>query len=272
MSQSNAAHDSHDHPGEGAALDVRADLHHQVEHFCHMLSEQGPMSITFVHNNTLLGLQKSHFEVAIKEAERFLGGRGYLTSEAYRSYFSKGRITLEGLERALRERKVEGLDDTVVAGNGQSVSKLQVLQAHLVYGIDAMAPADLRFRALERGETQRLREDLSAETRKRLLAAAAKDLAARLEAIGRSRTMSDWLQELTGLDLRRTLLASVNGHLSGSNSFAAAVEPNLRALGIPEAQWRTYFDCIDSHLGPLQGSDSQRAEKREIWLREEVRT
>ena len=56
----------------------RHDLSHHIAHIAHMLSEQGPMSITFVHNNTLLGLQDMHFEKAIEKAESFLGGRGFL--------------------------------------------------------------------------------------------------------------------------------------------------------------------------------------------------
>ena len=59
----------------------RHDLSHHVSHLAHMLSEQGPMSVTFVHNNTLLGLQDMHFVKAIAKAESFMGCLLY-TSDA----------------------------------------------------------------------------------------------------------------------------------------------------------------------------------------------
>ena len=261
------AHDAH---ANASPLDARGYLKHAVEHFCHMLSEQGPMSITFVHNNTLLGLQKSHFEVAIKEAERFLGGRGYLENAEFRRHHKNGRITAIDIERALRERGVDGLDSSVLDIGEQRVVGIDLLSAHMVHGIDAIDPAELRYRSLDRREARRLRSDLSPRNRDALLASAAVDLAARVDAIGRSVTMSQWLTELTGLDITRTLVAAVDGQLSGKNAFAAAVEPNLRALGIVEERWRSYLDCIDAQLTNEHGSETQQAEMREIWLREEA--
>ena len=38
----------------------RDELQHHIDHMGHMLSEQGPMSITFVHNNTLFGQHVTH--------------------------------------------------------------------------------------------------------------------------------------------------------------------------------------------------------------------
>ena len=259
-------HDSRAAQADGAAPDVRAYLKHEIEHFCHMLSEQGPMSITFVHNNTLLGLQGNHFEKAIDEARRYLGGRGYLTSRQYREHYAKGRITAQDVQRALRERNVEGIDDTVLT----AISGLDLLHTHMVYGLDAIDIAELRDRVLERGEDHRLRDDIPEAVRDKLLAGAALDLAARTDKVAGTDTLSEWLQELTGLSVTRSLVTSVCEQLSGSNTFAAAVEPNLRALGIPDDRWRGYLDCIDAHFADRSDLDAQRAEIRELWLREEV--
>jgi uncharacterized protein YbcC (UPF0753/DUF2309 family) len=255
--------------GQGA-LDARTYLAHEVEHFCHMLSEQGPMSITFVHNNTLLGLQKMHFEEAIKVAARALDGRGYLPNEEFRQHFALGRITRADLERALRERNVPGLDDTVLALDTRSVPAVELLIAHMVHGIEAIEVAELRDQVLDRRNTRRLRGDLTEMARGTLIASAATDLSSRQDSVGLSRTMGHWMQELTGLDVVGRLVAAVDEQLSGANAFAGAVEPNLRALGIPEARWRTYLDCIDQQFLHRQGSESQRAEIRELWLREEA--
>ena len=260
-------HDSH---ADASALDVREYVRHEVEHFCHMLSEQGPMSITFVHNNTLLGLQKSHFHDAIKEATRFMGARGYSTSSEFRGHFGRGRITPNDLQQALRAHAPADIDETVLATGTRNIAVGDVKFAHMVHGIDAIDSADLRYRALELGETARLRQDLAPDARSKQLAAAAADLEAQVEAVGRTDTMSDWIERITGLEVGRTMIASIGEQLSGTNTFAEAVEPNLRKLGIPEERWRGYLDCIDSKFKRQQGPHSQRAEVREIWLREEA--
>ena len=54
----------------------RKHLQHEVHHYSHMLSPQGPIT-TFVHHNTLHGLQHKTFEVAVAEAQRLIGGRAY---------------------------------------------------------------------------------------------------------------------------------------------------------------------------------------------------
>ena len=37
------------HGGSNVTNEMREQFKHHLEHYCHMLSEQGPMSITFVH-------------------------------------------------------------------------------------------------------------------------------------------------------------------------------------------------------------------------------
>ena len=261
---------THDLHPDAIALDVREYVRHEVEHFCHMLSEQGPMSITFVHNNTLLGLQKSHFHVAIKEATRYMGARGYSTSEEYRSHFSKDRITADDVQRALRAAVPDDLPKSVFGEGAPVIAVGDVKFLHMVHGIDAIDSAELRYRVLELGEITHLRHDLDPKVRSKQLKAAALDLEVQTEAVGRTSTMSDWLEVITGLEVGRTLTAAVGEQLSGTNTFAAAVEPNLRKLGIPEERWRGYLDCIDSKFKQQKSPHGQHAEVREIWLREEA--
>ena len=54
-----------------ATEEPRHHLRHEVDHFSHLLPPQGPIS-TFIHHNTLHGLQHRPFHEAIAEGERCL--------------------------------------------------------------------------------------------------------------------------------------------------------------------------------------------------------
>ena len=69
--------------------EMRHHLAHEVEHFSHLLPPQGPIS-TFIHHNTLHGLQHLPFEQALAEGERVLGGRCYFANDEYRRLYSVG--------------------------------------------------------------------------------------------------------------------------------------------------------------------------------------
>ena len=112
------ARNGHARAGRGMiAQHSREHLRHEVDHLCHMLSEQGPISVTFVHNNTLLGWQKLHFEAAIARAKEFIGGQGYLPNAEFRGHYATGRIADRDLDRVMAGRKDLVLD-TVLAKVG----------------------------------------------------------------------------------------------------------------------------------------------------------
>ena len=92
------------HAGTHSPQERREHLKHGVEHFCHMLSEQGPLCVTFVHNNTLLGLQKLHFEEAIAESYRFQKGQGYWPNERHRGFYAVGRINDDDINVGMKSR------------------------------------------------------------------------------------------------------------------------------------------------------------------------
>jgi uncharacterized protein YbcC (UPF0753/DUF2309 family) len=66
---------------------------------------------TFVHHNPLHGLEDIQFEDAVRQAQRLLGGNGYLSKEKFCDYFRSGRILPQDLDAALkplaREQHVE---------------------------------------------------------------------------------------------------------------------------------------------------------------------
>ncbi len=93
-----------------------------------------PMS-TFIHHNPLHGLEHFHFEKAVKEAERFLGGKGYLPNEYYRDYFKQGRITEEALNKVLKDVS----KDTVLEIGDKKISHQEFLKELLINGSGKVA-------------------------------------------------------------------------------------------------------------------------------------
>jgi len=134
----------------------RHDLSHYVSHIAHMLSEQGPMSITFVHNNTLLGLQDMHFEKAIEKAESFLGGRGFLENSAYREYYSNGRITDADIDSGLAARSNLKLNKKLFKTELGNLTSGQIYHLNMVHGFDAVTPEKLKDMISDSDATRKL--------------------------------------------------------------------------------------------------------------------
>ena len=179
----------------------RDELQQHVDHMCHMLSEQGPMSVTFVHNNTLFGLQKYHFEEAIEKAKAFMGGRGYLRNQDYRDHYAVGRITDADIAHVMGRRKDLVADTELAKIRNTPVTAWAVLRHSLVSGLAALPVADLRRAASESRATRQLRADLPAATRAAILKNAAADFAAVQASLGKSLTLAGWLQDHLNLDL-----------------------------------------------------------------------
>jgi len=112
----------------------RAELSSIVNLACEPVSHFWPMK-TFIHHNPLHGLEHFPFEKAIKEAERFLRGRGYLPNSEYRKYFQEGRITEESIDEALKDVAQE---EKVTFGN-QELSQREVLRTILIHGTGEVA-------------------------------------------------------------------------------------------------------------------------------------
>lgn len=87
----------------GITTESRKHIEHIVHEIAHVLPAQGPID-TFIHHNTLHGFEHLPFDQAVVEAERVLGGRGYLPREDYVRFFEQKRITQKDLDVACAER------------------------------------------------------------------------------------------------------------------------------------------------------------------------
>ena len=252
--------------------DQRQYLKHEVQHYSHMLSEQGPMNITFVHNNTLLGLQARHFEEAVVEAERVLGGRGYQPVAEFRAYHARGRIVDKDIDRSLDERKNFPLQDKLATVGGKEVLTREVYRAHMVSGADAIDPANLQYEIQETDALASLQKDVPQSARDKLLMGAEAELLAGLAKVGTSWMMAHWVQAHLGLDLPRHLRLIVLARVADTGGADDDdVNALFGALHIPAERKAGYLACIDRLFEAEIGRDEALRNKlRVVALREEA--
>jgi uncharacterized protein YbcC (UPF0753/DUF2309 family) len=97
-----------------------------------IISYYWPMR-TFVHHNPLHGLEDRPFEEAVRLAQKWLGGSGYLNAETLRGYYRSGRILPRHLDAALRQR---ALAQRVKMG-AREITHRDVLRACLLGEVSA---------------------------------------------------------------------------------------------------------------------------------------
>lgn len=112
----------------------RIELRSLVNLSCEPISHFWPMR-TFIHHNPLHGLEHLKFEKAIKEGQRFLKGRGYLSNSEYRKYFQQNRISEDSINEALKDVS----QNAAISIGDREFSHLEVLRALLIHGIGKVA-------------------------------------------------------------------------------------------------------------------------------------
>jgi len=245
-------------------------LKHEVDHFSHLLPSQGPIG-TFIHHNTLHGLQHLPFEEAVAEAQRVLGGRGYLPNEEYRRFYASGRITDEDIDAAMAGRPSLTAEGRLATVAGGPVMAEDVCRVHLLYGLDPAERAHLRFEVQQREATRRFRDDVPRATRSAVLEKSAVEMQQALDRVGVTWTLADLMKVHTNLDVPGWLRAEVARQLrEGSNPAPDPVDAWLTRLTIPVDRRDGYLACIDQRLeGAFDGTVASDVARRH-WLREET--
>jgi len=268
-------------PGATAAAHTAHGAHfaHELEHWGHLLPGQGPMT-TFVHHNTLHGLQHEPFERAVAEAERLLGGRAYEPVERGRARYRAGRITDADLDAVFATRPELGPAEVLGTVGGHTVSDAEVRRLHLLSGATSVDPAVLRDAMTSGDAGRRIAEDVSQAARERLLSRSQRELAAGIERIGAGQpagaeaswTLVDWIGALLGLDAPAAVLSDVAANLAaGATTPGVPVTRLLRRLGIPAKRQDAYLAAVDAHCAgvPLASQDPEHT--RRLWLEAEIR-
>jgi len=258
----------------------RAQLAHELEHWGHLLPSQGPMT-TFVHHNTLHGLQHEPFERAVAEAERLLGGRAYEPVDRGRARYRAGRITDADLDAVSATRPELGFAEALGTVGGRTVSDAEVRKLHLLHGAAAVPPAVLRDAMTSGDAGCRIAADAPEAARARLLSRSQQELTASLGRIGAGQpagaeacwTLADWLGALLDLDAPAAVLGDVASNLTAGAPppSSAPVTRLLGALGIPAARQEAYLAAVDAHCAGVPGASRDPEHTRRLWLEAETR-
>ena len=146
----------------------RAHLRQVIKEASEPIAPFWPMR-TMVAQNPIHGLEYLPFDQAVQKGKELLGGSGYLPNETFRQLYREGRITMEGIQRALA-RVGPPLDsqDSVRVGH-KFLSAHDIWQWHLVFGFEALEPVLLPWELGEGGATQQFRSDLPSESKQRII-------------------------------------------------------------------------------------------------------
>jgi len=151
-------------PGQAAPSDdPLGPLRAAVEHAAHLLPAQGPITV-FIHHNTLHAFEAMPFDQAVQAGGRTFGCAPYLDEDRYREALERGRIRFDDLRAVLADE----LADQAAPGLTPE-ARLEVRLALLQYPIRSGSAAELLWFIEETDALQRVRPDVSAATRGRLL-------------------------------------------------------------------------------------------------------
>ncbi|MCI0458116.1 MAG: Na-translocating system protein MpsB, partial [Gemmataceae bacterium] len=140
-------------------------LREAINHAAHLLPAQGPITV-FIHHNTLHAFEHLPFTEAVKKAGKVFGCQPYLAEDRYREELGRGRIRFADLHAVLQEDLRARADDRIVRLCTRLELRLAMLQYPLRYG----PTEELLWLVAETDALRRVRRDVSAAVRGRLLA------------------------------------------------------------------------------------------------------
>jgi len=136
------------------------EIERALQRTSHFLPSQGPIS-AFVHHNTLHAFERLPFEEAVQQASEIYGCQPYMDEDWYRAEYQRGRIQEQDLIQVVRSQTPNAL-----AAPGIGLQELHL--ALLRYPLHEVDGAALNWHLHETGALWRLRQEVEADTRKRL--------------------------------------------------------------------------------------------------------
>jgi uncharacterized protein YbcC (UPF0753/DUF2309 family) len=144
---------------------ILEQLRHAIDHAAHLLPAQGPITV-FIHHNTLHALEDLPFTEAVKRGATVFGCQPYLTRSRYREELRRGRIQFADLEAVLRESLGAWAEERVLRFGTRLELRLAMLQYPVPFG----PTEEVLWFVAEKDALRRIRDDVSAAVRGRLIA------------------------------------------------------------------------------------------------------
>jgi uncharacterized protein YbcC (UPF0753/DUF2309 family) len=124
---------------------------------------------TMVAQNPLHGLEHLPFDQAVRKGKDLLGGNGYLANEEYRQFYRNGRITKESFERAFSRVGPRLEEQGSIEAGSRRVTPKEVWQLHVLFGFEELPLSLLEWELSGGGAKKQFRQDLSEESRKKII-------------------------------------------------------------------------------------------------------
>ncbi|HJZ60393.1 MAG TPA: DUF2309 domain-containing protein [Gemmataceae bacterium] len=207
---------AHPHPeGNGHPDDANDRLRHTIEHAAHLLPAQGPITV-FIHHNTLHAFEQLPFFEAVERGGRAFGCQPYLSEDRYREALSKGRIRFRDLRTVLEEDLSERAGEAVIRATTviRTTTRFDLRLAMLHYPLPSASGEELQWLVAETDALRRIRPEVSAVIRGRLIA-----------------------------DTRRWVMRDLRARNGSNGAWVAELFAKFRASEIeswPEATWEAF--------------------------------
>jgi uncharacterized protein YbcC (UPF0753/DUF2309 family) len=193
--------------------EILEQLRHAIDHAAHLLPAQGPITV-FIHHNTLHALEDLAFTEAVKRGATIFGCQPYLTRSRYREELRRGRIRFADLEAVLRENLGTWAEEKVL----RFCTRLELRLAMLQYPVPFGPTEELLWFIAERDGLRRIRDDVSAAVRNRLIA----------------ETRRWAMRDLRGGPEVRRLVTSLSAGVKGKRNDLSGLLARFRASRIEE--------------------------------------
>jgi uncharacterized protein YbcC (UPF0753/DUF2309 family) len=152
-------------PDQEKGMAAGRTLESAIEHAAHLLPAQGPITV-FIHHNTLHAFEDLPFTDAVCRGAEIFGCQPYLSEERYREELRRGRIRFADLQASLR-RDLKEHGEHPIPG---LVSRFELRLAMLQYPLCQAPTEELLWFVAETDALRRIRPEVSAVVRGRLIA------------------------------------------------------------------------------------------------------
>ena len=185
---------------------------------------------TMVAQNPIHGLEYLPFDQAVRKGKDLLGGNGYLANREYRKFYRNGRITKDSFERAFARVGPRPDGQVPIEVGSRKVTPKDVWQSHVLFGFEELPPSLLEWELNGGGATKQFRQDLSEESRKKIIEQTIKESDPGRENPEEAHLTNLWQRVLATFGLSDIHASSTILEYSHSQTFTPISLPPLRTI------------------------------------------